>query len=55
MRVDVTAEFYVRVQAAAEAIAAAAQTLGQRTMQPEMLGSWWKASSSTRCAPWPPR
>ncbi|MGH8722328.1 MAG: flotillin family protein, partial [Burkholderiales bacterium] len=38
MRVDVTAEFYVRVQAAPEAIAAAAQTLGQRTMQPEMLG-----------------
>src|SRR5262245_63541542 len=38
MRVDVIAEFYVRVQAAAEAIAAAAQTLGQRTMQPEMLG-----------------
>jgi uncharacterized membrane protein YqiK len=38
MRVDVTAEFYVRVQAMAEAIAAAAQTLGQRTMQPEMLG-----------------
>jgi len=37
MRVDVTAEFYVRVQAAAEAIAAAAQTLGLRTMQPEML------------------
>src|SRR5688572_11128839 len=37
MRVDVTAEFYVRVQAAPEAIAAAAQTLGQRTMQPEML------------------
>jgi len=37
MRVDVTAEFYVRVQAAAEAIASAAQTLGQRTMQPEML------------------
>src|SRR4030095_8902232 len=38
MRVDVTAEFYVRVQAAPEAIASAAQTLGQRTMQPEMLG-----------------
>ena len=37
MRVDVTAEFYVRVQAGPEAIAAAAQTLGQRTMQPEML------------------
>src|SRR5688500_16269775 len=37
MRVDVTAEFYVRVQAGAEAIAAAAQTLGQRTTQPESL------------------
>jgi uncharacterized membrane protein YqiK len=37
MRVDVTSEFYVRVQAGPEAIAAAAQTLGQRTMQPEML------------------
>ena len=37
MRVDVTSEFYVRVQASAEAIAAAAQTLGQRTMQPDML------------------
>ncbi|HYN13155.1 MAG TPA: flotillin domain-containing protein, partial [Burkholderiales bacterium] len=37
MRVDVTSEFYVRVQAAGEAIAAAAQTLGQRTMQPDML------------------
>ncbi len=38
MRVDVTSEFYVRVQAADEAIAAAAQTLGQRTMQPDALG-----------------
>src|SRR5215475_5951540 len=37
MRVDVVAEFYVRVQAEAAAIAAAAQTLGQRTMQPEAL------------------
>ena len=37
MRVDVTAEFYVRVQAAPDAIAAAAQTLGQRTVQPELL------------------
>jgi uncharacterized membrane protein YqiK len=37
MRVDVIAEFYVRVQAATEAIASAAQTLGQRTMQPELL------------------
>jgi uncharacterized membrane protein YqiK len=38
MRVDVVAEFYVRVQEAASAIASAAQTLGQRTMHPEALG-----------------
>ena len=37
MRVDVVAEFYVRVQAAVDAIANAAQTLGQRTMHPEAL------------------
>src|SRR5262245_16889896 len=37
MRVDVVAEFYVRVQPTMEAIANAAQTLGQRTMQPESL------------------
>src|ERR1700730_6563034 len=37
MRVDVIAEFYVRVQASMEAISAAAQTLGQRPMQPELL------------------
>jgi len=37
MRVDVIAEFYVRVAAAADAVAAAAQTLGLRTMEPEQL------------------
>jgi uncharacterized membrane protein YqiK len=37
MRVDVVSEFYVRVQASDNAIAAAAQTLGQRTMQPDAL------------------
>jgi uncharacterized membrane protein YqiK len=37
MRVDVLAEFYVRVQPSAEAIASAAQTLGLRTMHPEQL------------------
>ncbi|MFO1273792.1 MAG: flotillin domain-containing protein [Rubrivivax sp.] len=37
MRVDVIAEFYVRVAAQPEAVAAAAQTLGQRTMEPEQL------------------
>jgi len=37
MRVDVLAEFYVRVQPSADAIASAAQTLGMRTMHPEQL------------------
>src|SRR5258708_10950689 len=37
MRVDVIAEFYVRVQATTDAISNAAQTLGQRTMQPDLL------------------
>ncbi|HBH89035.1 flotillin domain-containing protein [Ponticaulis sp.] len=37
MRVDVQAEFYVRVQPTLEAVANAAQTLGRRTMQPEHL------------------
>ncbi len=37
MRVDVQAEFYVRVQPTREAIADAAQTLGQRTMYPDAL------------------
>ncbi|HYD41901.1 MAG TPA: flotillin domain-containing protein [Anaeromyxobacter sp.] len=37
MRVDVAVEFYVRVQPTEEAIANAAQTLGQRTMNPQAL------------------
>src|SRR5258707_3237393 len=37
MRVDVGSEFYVRVQAGPDAIASAAQTLGQRTLEPETL------------------
>jgi len=37
MRVDVKAEFYVRVKPTEEAIADAAQTLGQRTMNPNAL------------------
>ena len=37
MRVDVIAEFYVRVAAQADAVAAAAQTLGLRTMEPDQL------------------
>ena len=37
MRVDVIAEFYVRVAAEPASVAAAAQTLGLRTMEPEQL------------------
>ena len=37
MRVDVQAEFYVRVQPVVESIANAAQTLGRRTMDPSAL------------------
>ncbi|AXU18597.1 flotillin [Novosphingobium sp. THN1] len=37
LRIDVKAEFYVRVRPDAGAIAMAAQTLGMRTMQPEAL------------------
>jgi uncharacterized membrane protein YqiK len=37
MRVDVQAEFYVRVQPTQEAIADAAQTLGRRTLEPAAL------------------
>lgn len=37
LRIDVKAEFYVRVRPDGGSIAMAAQTLGQRTMQPELL------------------
>ncbi len=37
MRVDVMAEFYVRVKPSAESIATAAQTLGMKTMSPSEL------------------
>ncbi|MCP3689402.1 MAG: flotillin family protein [Gammaproteobacteria bacterium] len=37
MRVDVTAEFYVRVKPSTDSIANAAQTLGMKTMNPDSL------------------
>lgn len=37
MRVDLIAEFFVRVGAGRDLVAAAAQTLGRRTLQPESL------------------
>src|SRR5499433_3770103 len=37
MRVDIEADFYVRVQQTTEAVSIAAATLGRRTMEPEQL------------------
>src|SRR6476659_9691018 len=37
MRVDIEADFYVRVQAPPEAVSIAAATLGRRTLEPERL------------------
>src|SRR3569832_2108258 len=37
MRVDIEADFYVRVQATREAVSIAAATLGRRTLEPERL------------------
>ena len=37
MRVDVKADFYLRVQSTVESIAAAAQTLGHRTLEPNEM------------------
>jgi len=37
MRVDISVEFYVRVQQTAEAISKAAQTLGDKTLNPDRL------------------
>ena len=37
MRVDIDAEFYVRVRPTREAVAIAAATLGRRTLEPEQL------------------
>ena len=37
MRVDIEAEFYVRVTPTREAVSIAAATLGRRTMEPERL------------------
>ncbi len=37
MRIDIEADFYVRVQATRQAVAIAAATLGRRTLEPERL------------------
>src|SRR5918993_1049261 len=39
MRVDIDAEFYVRVRPQREAVSVAAATLGRRTLQPDQLNS----------------
>jgi predicted TIM-barrel enzyme len=55
MRVDLMAEFYVRVAARPEAVAAAAQTLGLRTMEPEQLKELVEGKFVDACAPRRPR
>ena len=55
MRVDVMAEFYVRVKPSAESIATAAQTLGMKTMSPDELKDLVKVNSLTPCAPLLPK
>ena len=37
MRIDIEADFYVRVQPTREAVSIAAATLGRRTLEPERL------------------
>ena len=49
MRVDVMAEFYVRVKPLAESIAVAAQTLGQKTMSPNELKNLVEGNLSIPC------
>lgn len=47
MRVDVMAEFYVRVKPTAESIATAAQTLGKKKKKPCLHKNskiWWKVN-----------
>ena len=50
MRIDIEADFYVRVQPTMEAVSIAAATLGRRTLEPEKLHALLSASSSRRCA-----
>jgi hypothetical protein len=50
LRIDVKAEFYVRVKPDAQSIAIAAQTLGMRTMHPDALKGAGRGQVR-RCAP----
>lgn len=52
MRVDVMAEFYVRVKPTQDAIANAAQTLGLKTMNPDELKALVEGKFVDACAPW---
>ena len=56
MRIDIEADFYVRVQATREAVSIAAATLGPtHAGAREDCTLCCPASSSRRCAPSPPR
>ena len=55
MRVDMWAEFYVRVEPTRQAVSVAAATLGRRTMERTGCTRCCPASSSRRCARSPRR
>ena len=55
MRVDVIAEFYVRVAAEPTPSPMPPRPWASAPWSPNSSRNWWKASSSTPCAPPPPR
>ncbi len=55
MRVDLVAEFFVRVGASRELVAAAAQTLGRRTLMEDGLRELLEGKFASRCGRSRPR
>ncbi len=54
MRIDLIAEFFLRVQPTREAVSLASQTLGRRAMQPDGVRDLFEGSSPPRSAPLQP-
>ena len=52
MRVDVEAEFYIRVRPTREAVSIAASTLGRGLSNRDVCTICWRASSYRPCVPW---
>jgi uncharacterized membrane protein YqiK len=55
MRVDVQAEFYVRVKPTTEASRTRRRRWARKPSSRSNSKSWWKVSSSMPCAPSPPK